>query len=387
MKEKMSVEAPAPKLVYPPIKEDLRRLYVDEKLSAMKIARVYELDKRYASPKTAESTILYHLKRLGIVRRDAAEHVRKVTPAMVDEWVTRYQSGESVEKIAGESVSPGSLFLHLHKRGLQLRDKAEAVVKALTKHPKRPFDGTDEDMAYIVGFAKGDLWATTHGRAVRVKTATTHPKMTELVRTLFASHGAIYEYPRIADLTGYEWSIDCDLDKTYDFLLRVDELIPKILADDRLFWFFLAGFFDAEGTIFYHRKGEYGAFELTITNLNDQLLKQIASRLSGFGIFCVISKYYQSENSPVKGGPGFCWRLQIWRYRDVARMLHKLRLRHPEKIDKCKIALKLPYRATLDELIAVEQEWDALREEIERGVAYYIDEARRSIVSRREKKS
>ena len=68
----------------------------------MRIANVYGL--KYASPKTAESTVLYHLKRNGIARRDAADHVRKVSPAMVEEWTIRYENGESLKQIAGGNV-------------------------------------------------------------------------------------------------------------------------------------------------------------------------------------------------------------------------------------------------------------------------------------------
>src|SRR5580658_435801 len=82
-----------PKLVWPPTTEDLKRLYVDEGLSAAKIAARYGL--KYASPKTAESTVLHHLKKNGITRRDKADHLRKVTEEMVDEWVKRYEAGES----------------------------------------------------------------------------------------------------------------------------------------------------------------------------------------------------------------------------------------------------------------------------------------------------
>src|ERR1700730_7424353 len=85
------------KLAWPPLGEDLRRLYLEQKLSALKIARVYGLT--YASAKTAESTILYHLKRNGIARRDPAAHIRKVTDTMVDEWMLRYQKGESLKQI------------------------------------------------------------------------------------------------------------------------------------------------------------------------------------------------------------------------------------------------------------------------------------------------
>lgn len=79
------------KLVWPPKKVDLERFYLVEKLSAARIAEVYGL--KYKNPKVAESTILYQLKRNGIKRRDRAEHIRKVTDAMVDDWVRRYQAG------------------------------------------------------------------------------------------------------------------------------------------------------------------------------------------------------------------------------------------------------------------------------------------------------
>ncbi len=71
----MEEDGRRPGLVWPPRKEDLERLYLGERLSASRIARAYGL--RYASAKTAESTMLYHLKRNGIPRRDAAAHVRK----------------------------------------------------------------------------------------------------------------------------------------------------------------------------------------------------------------------------------------------------------------------------------------------------------------------
>src|SRR6266480_7477217 len=126
----------APRLVWPPLKGDLERLYLQQKLSASKIATLYGLN--YASAKTAESTVLYHLKRNGITRRDPAAHVRKITETMVDEWVVRYQIGESLKQIAGDAVSPVTVFNHLHGRGLKLRDKVEAQIEAVTRFQKTP---------------------------------------------------------------------------------------------------------------------------------------------------------------------------------------------------------------------------------------------------------
>jgi hypothetical protein len=186
------------KFAWPPLADDLKRLYLEQKLSASKIAKIYGLN--YASEKTAESTILYHLKRNGIARRDPAAHLRKVTDAMVEDWIVRYQKGESLKQIAGILVGPVTVFNHLHKRGLSLRDKVEAQIKAVTIHEKKPFQGSLADRAYLAGITRGDFSAGRHGRAVRVRLGTTHPDMADLFRRLSAKYGPIYEYPKPAPL-------------------------------------------------------------------------------------------------------------------------------------------------------------------------------------------
>ena len=100
-------------LAWPPRKEDLLRLYVGQKLSAPKIANAYGL--KSANPKSAETLVLYYFRKYGIARRDRAEHVRKVTETMVDEWVARYQAGESLKQIAGSSVDSVAVHYHLKK--------------------------------------------------------------------------------------------------------------------------------------------------------------------------------------------------------------------------------------------------------------------------------
>lgn len=73
----------AERLTWPPTKGDLERFCLVERLSAAKIAKAYGL--KYKSPKVAESTALYHLKKNRIERRDPAQHIRKVTAEMADE--------------------------------------------------------------------------------------------------------------------------------------------------------------------------------------------------------------------------------------------------------------------------------------------------------------
>jgi len=132
----------------------------------MKIAKVYGL--RYDSPKTAESTILHHLKRNGIVRRDAAEHIRRVSPEIVERWIERYQNGESLRQIAGASPSAVTVWNHLKARGMVLR-KVEAQIKAVSRHEKRPFSGDENEKACMIGLRHGGLHVVKHGRATRVR--------------------------------------------------------------------------------------------------------------------------------------------------------------------------------------------------------------------------
>lgn len=363
---------------WPPLAEDLRRLYLEQKLSASKIAKVYGLS--YASDKTAESTVLYHLKRNGIARRDPAAHIRKVTDLMVGDWMVRYQNGESLKQIAGDSVDPVTVCNHLHKRGLQLRDKIEAQIAAVTKFEKVPFSGDKHEMAYLVGIAFGDYASTMHGRAVRVRLSTTHPAMARLFRDLFGKHGPIYEYPHENFLTEFEWSLDCDLDTSFAFLLDLKRLAAQIIADDELFFDFLAGFFDAEGSVYFHKKGSRGAFEFSLANTNVELLHEIAMRLRSLGFPCNFRRIRLDQEKFIERGiknPGEAiWKIEVWRYETFQRLVGLLPSRHEEKIGKIAIARRLEFRANRKQREEVLEDWNALLERIDLECKIYIKKAK-----------
>jgi hypothetical protein len=357
------------KLVWPPTKEDLQRLYLEQKLSARKIAKLYGL--KYASEKTAESTILYHLKRNRIKRRDSTEHVRKVTDDMAKDWIRRYEAGESLKQIAGDEVSPVTVFIHLRKRGVQLRDKIDALRKALTKHQKRPFSGDPREKAYLVGFAQGDLYVTRHGRAVRVKTGSTHPAMAELFVNLFGKYGPVYLYPRKAKVTGYEWSMDADLDESFQFLMEKSKTIPEfVIRRGKLFFDYLGGFFDAEGSISLHRSAPFH-FEIRITNTNLPLLEKIIAKLSreGFAVSTGAGKSGFAPSSRV-------WRITIWRYHDVHNFLRRVTLRHPERKAKGRITLQWNPASPSIEQGKSENLWDRLVAEIKYDKTSFIELAK-----------
>lgn len=365
------------KLTWPPLADDLRRLYIDEQLSAAKIADRYGL--KFASRKTAESTILYHLKKNGIWRRDKNELSTKVTEEMAVEWTRRYEAGESLKRIASDKVNHVTIYNHLKKRGVKLRDKVEAQIKAVTIHEKVPFNGGSDLKAYLTGIAIGDYWATGHGRATRVKLSTTHPAMTELFRQLFENYGPIYEYPRTNTLTGFEWSLDCDLDKSFEFLRDAAEPPNEIFVTERQFLNFLAGFFDAEGSIWYH---EGGSFEVSMSNINQELVEKIGRVLNQLGFSPKIFATPQRANPRITGKISeLIWILQIWKRSEVPRFLELVPIRHPEKKEKARIALKLFSSGSAQER-EVLREWEECKDRIEKEVNEYVEKARLSMIQK-----
>ena len=74
------------------------------------------------------------------------------------------------------------------------------------KYERKPFDGTDEDKAYLLGLRHGDLSVSKPWKGVaKVSTSTTHPAMAELFRSLFEPYGHVYQHPRYKkDTKAYE---------------------------------------------------------------------------------------------------------------------------------------------------------------------------------------
>jgi len=368
---------PPGELSWPPKKKDLERLYLVDKLSAMRIAEAYGL--KYKTPKVAESTILYHLKRNGIKRRDSVALSTKFSEETVDEWVRRYQEGESLKGIAGGELSPVAVFSRLRKRGMKLRDKVEAQIQAVSKYERKPFSGDKIEKAYLVGLRYGDLDAVRHGRAIRVRVSTTHPAMAELFESLLSPFGMVHRYPRKAQFTGYEWTLECDLDSSFEFLLKKPRIAELELLGEGEFSAFLAGFFDAEGSLFLHQKSSGPAPEANITNTDRDILVYLASRLFNLGIFSKLSL-----SNRVLEETGFnsilpMWRLDIWRFESVRKLARAMRLRHAEKVAKASLAVRFVAPISRAENYALSREWENRAAEFERDRKGFVEEARKKI--------
>ena len=367
-------------LAWPPKREDLERLYSGEKLSAAKIAEAYGL--KYRSPKVAESTILYHLKKNGIQRRDRAEHIRKVTEEMVDGWVARYQAGESLKQIAEEAVGSVTVWNHLKARGLVLRDKIDAQIQAVTKYDRKSFSGDRIERAYLMGLRYGDLDAAKHGRAVRVRVSTTHPAMADLFESLFSPYGHIHRYPRRARLVRYEWTLECDLDGSFEFLLDKASIAELEAFTQPEFVGFLAGAFDAEGSFLLHKKTSWYDPEASISNGDANFINLLKVRLGKTGFHCSTTwRKQQSERGGISG-ESLVGRIEIHRFLDAQRFALLIPIRHAEKTRRRELLLALRFGSPAEERIQTALKWKQLSREIDRQVRLFVDSAREQLDSK-----
>jgi len=367
---------------WPPTKEDLERLYLDQKLSAGKIATAYGL--KYKNAKVAESTVLYQLKKNGIRRRDRADHVRKVTEAIVDEWVGRYRAGESLKQIAGEGFSPVTIFLHLRKRGLQLRDKVEAQIQAVTKYERKPFEADELERAYLIGLRYGDLHVVRHGRAIRVRVSTTHLAMAELFEAVFSPYGHVFRYPRRAKLVPYEWTLECDLSDSFESLLEKPSISVVESWNDKLFMAFLAGLFDAEGSILMHKKGNRHSPEISISNSDVGLIEFLFRRLRQMGFSAHANWNRQKVDRMGIRGESTTGRVTIWKFNEVQEFLREIRLRHPEKVAKAVLARELVFGSSKEDQFEILERWRALKASIRSDRDRFLLQAAKLISARKD---
>jgi hypothetical protein len=414
VREKLSAERQGaqPKLAWPPIKEDLQRLYVDEKLSAAKIAVVYGLNT--PNPRSATFLVAYHLKKHGITMRNRVEELRKEAEKVVAAWKAKYPKKEGgdvsspveeggfpdepvrltaeeksvidllqyknlsirhldpetkgrvkaameglhwtrelslndIADLVGNKTSGYSSYL-FKELGIKARPFEEARLKGIhekvRKYERKPFDGTDEDKAYMLGLKHGDLYAyNPFGDAVRVSTSTTHPALANLFTEVFGRYGHVDKYPRYKeDTKTYEWNFQVILDKSFQFLVEPREKCREWVASkDSTMLAYLAGLIDAEGHIEIHPNPRTTAITVSVWNTDTGLLEFSYRCLEQLG-HKPLEPYLQSSPGPISSGfrierkKGY-WRVLVARFDEAQTLLRRLPLRHSEKVAARELAL------------------------------------------------
>lgn len=198
-----------------------------------------------------------------------------------------------IAKLIGNKTSGYTSWL-TRQLGIQPREFEEArlagIHKKVRKYERRPFDGTDEDRAYLLGLRHGDLSVSRpFGDAIRVSTSTTHPAMAKLLTELFTPCGHVYQHPRYKKETHtYEWNLITILDNSFEFLLQeFDQSLSWIQSNERTIFAYLSGLLDAEGSIITtrsHRSKVY--LFLDYYNSNKSMLEWIKEELKERGYYC-----------------------------------------------------------------------------------------------------
>ena len=115
----------------------------------------------------------------------------------------------------------------IHRRMKFCRIKARPAGGAIEEYPKKDFDGSLYDKAYLIGFRLGDLHVEVGNWAIRARCTSTHQVQIDLVHDLFAKYVGVWiREPRERRGVG----ITAHLNRSFDFLLpKKDEIEDWIL--------------------------------------------------------------------------------------------------------------------------------------------------------------
>jgi hypothetical protein len=272
--------------------------------------------------------------------------------------------------------------LELPTRNVAEADRNSAAERS--KHKRTPFDGTDEEKAYILGFANGDLTAwQASGTAVMVTSTTTHRAFATLFHELFEKYGPVYEYPMHEKGKGFKWKVAVRLDNSFQFLLKTPmETIRWAASNARLFVNWLAGMVDSDGNINITNSNGYARLTLAIDNQDRTLLSSAKHTLEGAGYHPGGPYRKRVKGTTTPHGIKYnkdMWRLQIERTSEAQNLLRELPIRHGEKITRKEMALLLHRAAKWDE-------WKSrileMRQKIQNDVTKFLLQAERQYLSR-----
>ena len=235
-----------------------------------------------------------------------------------------------------------------------LKACGENIEKLLNRGKTKEYNYSipEKEKSYILGYRAGDLYVKKVGKQIVAEVSTTRAAMIHLFISLFAPYGKIiFDHPGNKEEGKVLVKAFLPYDKWYFMLSKNYGWIEYFVETEETFFSFLAGFFDAEGSIKIIRKkrGGFGV-HLTIKNKDFKLIKLLWKKLQEYGYKCYIVK--------VKGK---AYDLTITSKSVAIEVLKKLPLRHFEKIVKKWAVLN---SKTWEE---VKKWWNWLDEEIEEG--------------------
>lgn len=296
-------------------KSYLTKLYLKDNLFSTQIASIINCD---------PSTVLRKLHEFGILIKPPAEKIRISKQELQDLYYRKTLSCNKIAKHFNCSIktlrkrvrkygillrpnkkviiSKKTLENHYHKEKLSLREIGDlynlvpaAVLRKMRKfniplrtsweaniiYPKKPFAGSLQEKAYLIGFRLGDLGVTQKSKrtnSIIVKSNTTKIEQVTLMKNLFSQYSHVWISGPNAKGVFYFTTL---LHPSFDFLVPKNDCIPDCIKNDiKPSLAFIAGYTDAEGSI-----GIYdGRAKFRIGSYDIGILKQIHKSFGELGV-------------------------------------------------------------------------------------------------------
>ncbi len=280
--------------------------------------------------------------------RLSAEEVAEIKKVLEDLHVNKQLSLLEISKQLNRSFT--FVWLLCRKLGIEIRPLGQANKVSAGKRSRRaksPFDGTEEDRAYMQGFAEGDLDVRrASSLAIMVSSTTTHPAFAELFASLFSIYGPIYEYPIFEEKRGYRWKVAARLDNSFSFLVPNErKCYPSFSEGKSRFLAWFAGILDSDGNINTVKARQYVRTLVEVYNEDLNLLNHIKTQFALAG-FNWVGPYLLSREGKVTPSWNIVYRkdmlsIMLERRAEVLALLKILPLRHREKRERSDLVISL----------------------------------------------
>lgn len=313
-------------------RKKLHSLYFKQKLSMFQIA-----DRLGCT----HSAIVYKFKKFGLKSRGHLGNKRPIRLTKHGFEYLYYNKKLSLKKIAN--------IAHCSESGLERRFKSYHLKSRTTQNrtckiKKFNFSGNLAEKAYLIGFRLGDLNIIKGVSVTQVRCSSSVFAQIKLIKQLFSK----YSRPKVTKYLDRKfripkWDIVFLVNRSFDFLISKDDEIPQwIQKNKQLFFSFLAGYSDAEGS-FLIRKGKpknkigFGVYEIGSQQKN--IIIQIWKNLSEYRIqtpYPTISKKagYTQPNGIINNKD--FWHLTIAKKDSVWKLIQEIEsyIKHPNKVNE-----------------------------------------------------
>lgn len=261
--------------IKPPAKQirisisDLKELYLKRRLSTYKIAEHF---------RCTVKTVTQRMEQYGIARRPLKNII--IDRKILEKFYTK--DAFSLKNI-GEiyNLTPSAVLRKMRKFNIPLRKSWENNII----HPKKPFSGSLEEKAYLIGFRLGDLGVklkSKHTGSIVVKSNTTKPEQITLMKGLFSHYSHVWiSGPNARGVFHFTTLVN----SSFAFLITKDDCVPNWIKNNiNLSSAFIAGYTDAEGSIGIYN----GMARFRIGSYDIGILKHIHKTFINLGIKSIL---------------------------------------------------------------------------------------------------